>query len=83
MANWDVAQELEGNEATAEFMACPGSAWLLLSFSLFPVRHPSLAVSNPQYNFSTPERSVVFSAKWIVEGELSKVFCRRVGKFAK
>ena len=36
----DVAQEMEGNEATSDLMAWPGSAWLLLSFSPFPVRHP-------------------------------------------
>ena len=36
----NVAQEMEGNYATADLMAWPGSAWLQLSFSPFPVRHP-------------------------------------------
>ena len=49
---------MEGNKVTAEFMACPGSAWPLLSFSLFPVRHPSLAVSNPVQ--LPPEKEVSF-----------------------
>ena len=49
---------MEGNKVTAEFMACPRSAWLLLSFSLFPVRHPSLAVSNPVQ--LPPEKEVSF-----------------------
>ena len=36
----DIAQEMERNLETADFIAWPGSAWLLLSFSPFPVRHP-------------------------------------------
>ena len=39
----DVAQEMDGNWATAELMAWPGTACLLLSFSPFPVRHPVLS----------------------------------------
>ena len=35
-----VAQEMEGNCATADLMAGLRSAWLLLSFSQIPVRHP-------------------------------------------
>ena len=35
----DVAQEVEGNEATADLMAWPGSVGLQLSFSAFPVGH--------------------------------------------
>ena len=36
----DVKQEREGNKATAKYVAWPSCAWLLLSFFLFPVRHP-------------------------------------------
>ena len=36
----DVPQERERNYATAKYVAWPSSAWLLLSFFLFPVRHP-------------------------------------------
>ena len=34
------AQETERNKATAKYVAWPSCAWLLLSFFLFPVRHP-------------------------------------------
>ena len=37
----DAAQEMEGYLATFDLTAWPGSAWLLLSFSPFPVWHPS------------------------------------------
>ena len=38
-----------GNCATARLMAGPGSAWPLLSFSLFPpVQHPELEPSHPR-----------------------------------
>ena len=36
----DVTQQMEENLATSDLVAWPGSAWLLLSFSPFPVRHP-------------------------------------------
>ena len=36
----DVPLEMEGNRTTADLMAWFYSAWVLLSFSPFPVRHP-------------------------------------------
>ena len=36
----DVAQETERMKATAKYFAWPSCVWLLLSFFLFPVRHP-------------------------------------------
>ena len=65
----DDAQEMEGKLATADVIAWPGSAWVLFSYSPFPVRHPDASPCTVSDMRRPRERLVSF---WI-----ERVRCRK------